>query len=255
MDFVRNRMFRQTLLCHDHLRPNLSLRPEQLTAFHVASPLRPVKELPNIASTEPEEFEAPSGIRLSSRDPLVKAAVVHLAGRWPHAVPFTSLRDTARSRLSGSGKADAAQVATDTQVLGQALLTFYASASTSLVELSLCPPRLPEAISERPTASSLARVQAASKSWVTNLRHEQVWLGEFERQLLRLLDGNRDLAVLLPALAELVEQGELTVEEQGQAVRETGRLTELLGQAIERQLPLFQRNALLTVGGNGIKEG
>ena len=111
----------------------MELRPEQLTAFHVASPARPAGAGADVASPEPAQFEGPGGVTLSSRDPLVKAAMTHLAERWPRAVPFTELRDTARARLSG-GAAGQGQAAADTQVLGQALLTFYASASTSLAK-------------------------------------------------------------------------------------------------------------------------
>src|SRR5262249_3882399 len=38
MDFLRNRLFRQTLVCHKHIRPNYDVRAEQLTGFFVASP-------------------------------------------------------------------------------------------------------------------------------------------------------------------------------------------------------------------------
>jgi SAM-dependent methyltransferase len=41
-DFLRNRTFRQTLLCHQNLSPSYALRPQQLTAFHVASPVKPL---------------------------------------------------------------------------------------------------------------------------------------------------------------------------------------------------------------------
>lgn len=47
-------------------------------------------------------------------------------------------------------------------------------------------------------ASPLARVQADKGGRVTNLRHELVHLGAFERQLLRLLDRTRTRADLAP---------------------------------------------------------
>src|SRR5205823_754429 len=136
MDFLRNRMFRQTLLCHAHLAPRYDLHAGQLAAFHVASPARPVSEKPDVRSDAVEQFRGPDGITLHAREPLVKAAMLHLAEAWPRAVPFAELRDAARARLGGPAKPDPVA---DTQALGQALLTFYASASTSLVELSLCP--------------------------------------------------------------------------------------------------------------------
>jgi methyltransferase-like protein len=244
MDFLRNRMFRQTLLCHDRQRPSYRLSPELLTPFHIASPVRPKKEKPDLTSPEPEDFEGPSGIGLNSRDPLVKAAMVHLAEQWPRAVPFPALCEAAR-QLSGSGASGTDKAASDVQALGQALLTFYASASTSLVELWLHPPRLPASLPERPVASPLARLQAAHHEYVTNLRHEQVYLGEFERHLLRLLDGAHDREALVEGLTRVVEEGELLVEDGGERIYDGERLRELLAQAVDRQLPLLLRGALL----------
>ena len=42
MDFIRNRMFRQTLIGHGHLHPCYDVKAERLAALRVASPLRPV---------------------------------------------------------------------------------------------------------------------------------------------------------------------------------------------------------------------
>src|SRR5262249_50623606 len=78
MDFLRNRMFRQLLLCRRALTPNSALRPEQLTAFHVASPARPVAAKPDIHSNEYEKFAGRDGVTLNARDPIVKAAMRHL---------------------------------------------------------------------------------------------------------------------------------------------------------------------------------
>jgi methyltransferase-like protein len=245
MDFLRNRMFRQTLLCHKNLNPNYALRGEQLTAFHIASPARAVADKPDICSTEAEKFETPDGITLNSREPLVKAAMMELAEVWPHALAFKTLLAKARERLQAAGQKEPAELNEDTRSLGQALLTFYATASTSLVELSLNPPKFTTRISERPIASPLARLQAQKGGKVTNYRHESVFLGEFERHLLRLLDGKHSRGELLEALAELVAKGELTVEKDGESVTAGEGLRNLLAQGVKQQLPRFARSALL----------
>jgi len=69
MDFLRNRLFRQTLLCHAKATPRYTLHPRQLAAFHVASAARPVSEQPDLASAAPESFRGPHGFVLTSSDP------------------------------------------------------------------------------------------------------------------------------------------------------------------------------------------
>jgi hypothetical protein len=58
-------------------------------------------------------------------------------------------------------------------------------------------------ISAAPRASPLARLQAEQGPFVTNLRHRQMELREFDRQVLQRLDGKHDRAALLQALAAL----------------------------------------------------
>jgi len=234
MDFLRNRMFRQTLLCHKQQKPNYSLRGELLMGFHVASPLRAVSAGPDIATAAAEKFEGRGGVTLNSTDPLTKAAVVYLSEMWPRAVPFAEVAAEARKRLQ---RTDAATLTADQQALGQTFLTFYASASTNMIELSLCPPRFAVTVSAKPTASPLARLQAKSKNAVTNLRHETVYLGDLEQQVLQRLDGTRDTAALVSELAPLIASGQVQVE--GQPAREA------LAKAVEAQLQSFAGNALL----------
>src|SRR5260370_39418469 len=212
MDFLRNRMFRQTLLCHKSQKPNYNLRGEQLPAFHVASSAKPANPEPDLNSPNVEKFETPDGVTLNSSDPLVKAAMVCLSEIWPQAVPFNTLVKQARERLVNKD----AKAENDVQTLGQAFLSFYVSGSTSFLELYLQPPRFCSKVSERPEASPLARLQAASSNRVTNLRHESVYLGEFERHIVQNLDGSLDRAALIRALTDLVAKVELTVAKQGQ---------------------------------------
>lgn len=245
MDFLRNRMFRQTLLCHRHHTPNYSLRPEQLRAFHVASPVKPVSDQSDIHSSAYLKFQGADGLTVDSCEPIVKAALLHLSELWPRSVPFDMLRAAARTRLSGESPLDDDALTRDTQVLGHNLLSFYASASTRLVELHVHPPHFVVEITERPEASALARLQALASDQVTSLRHEIVSLGEFERHLLRLLDGVRDRSAIVAGLAELVGKGILAVQQDGVAIQDAERTRELLSQAVDRQLPELARNALL----------
>jgi hypothetical protein len=60
------------------------------------------------------------------------------------------------------------------------------------------------ALSTRPVASALARLQAERGLPLTNLRHGRVILDEFSLRLLRLLDGTRDRDALLAMLSRRV---------------------------------------------------
>jgi methyltransferase-like protein len=188
-------------------------------------------------------FETPDGITLASRDPIVKTAMVCLGKNWPRTMPFMELLSEARAMLKAHGVEN--QVKDDITALSQALLTFYASASTALLEVTLQPSKFVAEPSERPEAWPLARLQAAAQSRVTNLRHESMYLGEFERHLLRLLDGAHTRKQMAAQLTELVTQGELTVEKDGQPVLDAAQVRDMVAQAVETQLQTIARSALL----------
>jgi methyltransferase-like protein/2-polyprenyl-3-methyl-5-hydroxy-6-metoxy-1,4-benzoquinol methylase len=251
MDLLRNRMFRQTLIGHARLRPSYEVREERLSAFQVASTLRPRALAPDLASHSPEEFVAASGMTLTTSTPLVKGAFTALGELWPRAVAFEDLRALGRSRLAdsspGSGPEDPAA---DAAALGRALLTAYASGGRRLLELWLRPPTFAAEAGTRPLASRLARLQAAGANEVTNLRHEQVNLGPLDVRLLPLLDGTRERTDLVETLLQEFLEGELSISESGRPVSEIGQAREILGSFIAECLPRFASAALLLGSGH-----
>jgi methyltransferase-like protein len=245
MDFVRNRMFRQTLLCHQDLTPVYGLKPERLLGLYMASPAKPVSAQPDIYSTAAEQFRGLGEITLTSQEPLVKAAMVHLADVWPREVRFEELRDAARQRLDAPIIADEITAARDTQRLGECLLTFYTSASTRLIELHVHPTPLKLQLSDRPVASPLARLQAEAGNNVTNLRHEVITLEHFNRHVVRQLDGTHDRAALVDILTELVAQDVLSMRDGDVVIRDVATIRQHLRTALDAQLPRLARLALL----------
>jgi methyltransferase-like protein len=168
-----------------------------------------------------------------------------LAEHWPRGMQFADLCAAARSRLENNPlmvTPDAATAARDAQVLGGDLLQSY---SAAVVELHMQALGFVSVVSDRPKANVLARLQAEKGPRVTNLRHETINLDEFNRQLLRHLDGSRDRAALLEVLAGLVSQGVLTIQQQGQAVKEADAVREILSQALDQNLLNLARVALL----------
>jgi SAM-dependent methyltransferase len=197
LDFLHNRTFRQTLLCHQATEPNYRLSAERLRGLYVASPARPLSASPDIGSTADEAFSGPGGTAVRSADPLAKTALLYLADIWPRAVSFEELVSAARARL-GEGGTSADE---DARVVGQCLLTCYLTGPDGLVYLWTQPPPFAAEPGERPLASPLARLQAAQAGAATNLRHETRTLDDFSRAVLSCLDG-RDRDTLLRDLAK-----------------------------------------------------
>jgi SAM-dependent methyltransferase len=173
LDFLKGRMFRQTLLCHAEARVDRRPRPDVIERLAFSSPA---------ASTGPPDgegrvvFEGPTGAALTTDQPAVIAALERAAERWPGAAWVRDLPETGRA------------------VVCEALLGGFAA---NLLSLHASPPRLAHRPGERPEASPLARHQSAESDLVTTLRHGSVRLeDEPARRLVGLLDGTRDRAAL-----------------------------------------------------------
>jgi methyltransferase-like protein/protein-L-isoaspartate O-methyltransferase len=223
VDFLRNRMFRRTLLCQKEVDLPPRIEPERIKGFYVTSRARPATAEPNFFSVSPVKFQSDDGPAITTDHPASKLALLYLARRWPAPITFGELLSAARAWWqseardepgtpgTGDGTAQPAKEL-DAEVLAANLLTAYGY-SNSLVDFhSYLPPLAPE-VSERPIASAVARFQVQRGNQVTNLRHERVTLDSLDAFLLYHLDGSRDQAALLDLLMSgPVAQGVLTVQ-------------------------------------------
>jgi SAM-dependent methyltransferase len=214
LDFFKNRMFRQTLLCHEDAPVSRVLDESAIERLWISSMARPSDGDPDLGEggsssreTAPgrrdaalgaqpgaETFVTPEGFSMTTNEPLAIAAMGALAGAWPRPVEFQALLERA-SAAAGPQASRELVAARLRSVLLQAYLA-------RIVGLQGCAPPLAAAAGERPLASPLARAQrAAGLPAVSSLLHGNVRLeDELESRLLPLLDGTRDVAELAGAL-------------------------------------------------------
>jgi methyltransferase-like protein/SAM-dependent methyltransferase len=244
LDFLHNRAFRQTLLVHQGVTLNRNLNAHSVQAFQIASPVRPVSQTPSLTQGANESFRAPNGATFNTVSTITKAALLLLMRQWPAALPFTQLVAAARASLQENtgAVADGSTLARDTKFLGSEMLQSYAA---GVVEFRVWSPLLSVTASARPTASPLARLQAARSDEVTNLHQQRVTLNGISRVLLPLLDGSRDRDALVAVLVRLAAEGSLNVQQQGKALTHGPALEKVLRDALEENLPRLAKAALL----------
>ena len=188
LDFLRFRMYRETLLC----RANLALRRD--FPAKCFEKLRFASQTTSAPGQTPDarvftlaEGTKAEGTKMESNHPAVTNMLEELGKRWPVALTLDELAP----RLAGTGFPPGAA--------GAALLIRLAL--SKMIELRAWRAPVAETISARPRASACGRHEARTRGQATTLLHFTITLEDAKvRALMELLDGTRDRDQLLSAM-------------------------------------------------------
>lgn len=233
MDFVRNRLFRQTLLCHKGFTLKRDLGGEDMSGMLVASAASSETKVVDLFPGKKESFRTPAGATAETVFPLTKAALVVLGERWPRAVDVDTLAQEANLILDSAKVPYEADGQENQKILAQDLLHCY---SINLVEFHTWQADFVTKVSEKPRVSRLAAYLSGQDRPVVNQRHETVNLDLVSRELVCVMDGTRDHAGLLKRLDEIVEDGSLVVREDSERLKGGTKLRSALKEILEQTL-------------------
>jgi methyltransferase-like protein len=186
LDILRNRVFRQTLLCHAGRAISRALDGETLRAlfFSAAGEAAP-------GEREDEVVVRQSFGTMSTTNPLVKAVVTLLAEVAPARLGFAELASEVQRRHPDLAGAIQATLP----------VTLAHATMSGIVKIHASPASFTTDIAAQPVASALARVQAARGEALFTLDHSRVSQPDKAvRAILPLLDGTRDQVELARAL-------------------------------------------------------
>lgn len=252
MDFVRNRNFRQTLLCRKTLRLERNVAPAAMKRGYFTSLLvKPDRAQFNPAPGAPSEFKLRTGTAMvNTSHGLIKAAFDTLADYSVERISFADLLSIARQKsVAFSGPAGATRPALEEEdLLARDLLRLY---SGGVVDLFAAPLRLQRIVPEKPSATPLARYQAVHWRLVTNHAHQPLKFDALGQRVLAACDGTRDENGVLEFVLDAVRQGHIRLAENQQPVTDETRRRELLQPRIRPCLEQLARQSLFasdTVG-------
>jgi methyltransferase-like protein/ubiquinone/menaquinone biosynthesis C-methylase UbiE len=240
LDFFKNRMFRQTLVCHAQAPASRALDDREIERLWISSAARPQEGESDLGEgdgraggetdsggdamsrsepavqrmdgeSEPpvqpveETYVCPEGYSVTTSEPLVQAAMRALGEVWPRALDFPTLLERAFQAAGREAQRELVQAR-----LRAVLLQAYLA---RIVILQGCAPPVADRAAARPLASPFARAQfAAGLPAISSLLHANVRLeGELEPRLLLLLDGTRDMEALTRELSIPAERVEVAL--------------------------------------------
>jgi methyltransferase-like protein/SAM-dependent methyltransferase len=242
MDFLRNRTFRQTLLCHKHQQLKRHVEADNIQGFWVASPAKLSPDKVDLRPDVKQRFQTSGGAKAETAYPLTKAALKILSDNWPKAINLTNLIDKATKMRGSASIHTTADNISDVKVLLDDLLYCYAN---NVLEFHSWQADFVTELSDKPLASNLASYQANNGSLVVNQRHELVKLDPVSKELVKIMDGKLDHDKIIEHLMESVANGVIILEENGQKIAESKKIKEVLELAIDKLLPTLLSSALL----------
>lgn len=238
LDFLNCRRFRQSLVCHADVPIDRVPGSEMLNEIRIASHVKPVSAHPELASKKVEEFVGPKVQNVEIDHPLTKAALYYLGKIWPRSAIFDDVKLEAAKLLSPDRSATAI-TSEDEAILREILMRIFGS---GLVEFRTIEPTYADNVSVRPTASRLARWQAARGDTIFNLRYDSLDVGDpLGRKLIEILDGSLDRGGISETLKAFVMSDELDADRE---TRE--KLVADIEEGLEKKLDDLADLALLT---------
>ncbi|ALG67096.1 class I SAM-dependent methyltransferase [Beggiatoa leptomitoformis] len=240
MDFLRNRHFRHSLLCHKNTPLQRAISAERLINLYAVSTLEEVQDTQVPAGKT--VFANRLG-NLVTDNPIIIAGLHCLREQFPQSMQLSDLVAQVKLRLPSDLVVDSATIEHN---LADILLQVY---TKGLIELHACPLPFVITVSDKPKASTLAQWRITQGIKASNLRFETLTIEHpVGGLILPYLDGTRDRAALIALLQEKVSSGELLfdVKKEGNEVELTAAQAQtVLAQALEESLQLLARSAML----------
>lgn len=217
IDFIRNRMFRETLICHQDVTLKREVHSDVIKSFYFSGV---IQMNPDVQATE-----------------FAKAACQSLAEAWPNYLSFNQIFERVKNTQAFEGR-DSEELENQ---LAQFLLTTFAK---GLLNVSCEPIEMHEHSDDMPEISELVRTQAKFSNIVTNQYHCPVVLDNFRRYLISQLDGHHDKDGLIAELIKLQKEGKVQVESEEKKVDNEDDLRDLLNEQYLKSMDYFVKSAL-----------
>jgi methyltransferase-like protein len=235
MDFVVNRLFRESLLVHAERARDIRYQPDRsrYKRMHFAAWVPPVDGETRMDYSRQEYLES-DGSTLFTNDPGIKAALDALSDRWPWTISRHELVDEVAARLDREGFSASADLPNIVDNLLEVLVLqgqVRFRVRPMLPESASAPLKLVEPIRRM---SEITRDD--SDASLFNLWHETLLPSPVDRHLLPLLDGSRGRDALLDALLAVDRRTPIPMERDGEPVSGEGERRAFLVQHID-ELP------------------
>lgn len=242
MDFINNRRFRGTILCHNKVSLNRSLQMESIKNFFMHMriiPAKPISEIDLNDSTNVVDFylNGNKDTPISTSSPGMKAVLYAFAENFNHPLDVDELAKIATAKLKNANKENIIL-----EIINNAMRLVL----SGYINISSDKPQHINKIESKPKASELVRYQAehTNAMWVTTELHDRVVIGVLEKYALRYMDGKHTKESIIDKLVEHVKKGEIVMTREGASITEDKAIKKELLEALNLSLERLKVSAI-----------
>ncbi|WP_375318843.1 methyltransferase regulatory domain-containing protein [Candidatus Tisiphia endosymbiont of Oplodontha viridula] len=245
MDFITNRKFRTTLLCHDNVMINRTIEPSKLAGFYTTLNIRPVTpesevDISNAVDSLGFYYRNSGTPDISTSSPVMKAVFYVYADNIGNPLTLEQITKLAMKKLEKLQLKDFREEVDS--VIAKLVLQGY-------VQIFATKPNSVYKISSKLEVSELVRYQAQklekTNLFVTNRVNAAISLQLHEKYIIELLDGTNSIEQIEEKIFEKFTSGLLVASNENGIVSDEQLLKSYITHCVDSCLQKLKRNYLL----------
>lgn len=242
MDFITNRRFRSTLLCHKSVKLNRSLNLNDAARFALSFNVIPEKQLNQVNLEDNSElkffYEGNKDNAVSTSAPGLKAIFYVLSENRGYPLYFQTIIEKAKEKLKNTSK---------DQIENDLLSNAMNLIMKGYIQISIKEQKKEDLDLSHPKVSSIVSLQVKNSSakWVTNLAHQPVHFDSVDRIAIGYLNGKNDKQQILDALFNEVKDSKITLNKDDKQVTEEEDIKKELNNYIDAAIERFVLNKII----------
>jgi len=241
MDFIENRAFRSTLLCHNYVCLERNLVPKAIRQFYLRAAIKAESPEVDLSEGKDESFTniSDQSVVLNHISSLCKAAAVELSVTYPHQLTYDELLKRSYQRLVNAKvikKVPKSISEQEHRKIGDFLLHYYL---LGRIEGRLQPWQVTTTVGKYPCLSPLTRLQIKQGSDVCNSWYEAYILESMNPLAVYLapyLDGLHNKEALVEKVLQAVNSGKLAIATENVSIAEPEKLYQFTLDSVDTML-------------------
>jgi methyltransferase-like protein len=240
LDFIKNRRFRCTLLCHNNVRINRSLSDDTVKDFAFSLDLTAEKSLTEVdlESKKPLKFyyQGYKDASITITSPLLKGIFYTFIENKGYPLKFSTVVNKTNEKYK-SNKKDEIELELRNNAMNFVMSSYM---KISLFEREY-------ANLEKPSLTELAAYQLnnTNNKWLTSVHHYPVRVGVFDKFALKYMNGKNTRNDILGHLLEDTKTGKLILQKADKNLKDISQIKEELAINLDYTIENFSKQGVL----------